>query len=431
MPFLPTDKREHWVERALRRTIDIHSHARFVGNAFVGFVFDKCVDWWMGYLNYQVIHHLWPLMPQHLQSRTEVHDAVKELAACVPELRLEYNVTSYWTAVYDMHANLSVIGEEYGDWRKHKEDGVVRPVAPSWRKNISKKSMLTPELAFMELCIQIGRILETNLFFDQAADFFDQFVPNTVIKFKHPSNYADMLPFMLPAYPLMAIATYLIAVSVGVYAMRSFTRFEAKSFALMHNTFLSLLSAYMGVRISVEAWKQNYGFWGSAVDSSESGVKMAELLWLFYFSKVFEFVDTLIMVAKKNNNQISFLHLYHHSSILVMWWFIMFAGPGGDAWLGAAVNSFIHVVMYGYYFLSALGFKQVTFIKKYITLMQMTQFCILLTQGLVASFVVDAYPRILAYSMVGYMVTMLVLFGNFYRKDRKRDKLRGVEKKKN
>ena len=30
----------------------------------------------------------------------------------------------------------------------------------------------------------------------------------------------------------------------------------------------------------------------------------------------YEFVDTLIMVAKKNNHQISFLHVYHHVSTL-------------------------------------------------------------------------------------------------------------------
>ena len=57
---------------------------------------------------------------------------------------------------------------------------------------------------------------------------------------------------------------------------------------------------------------------------------MAKMIWLFYFSKIFEFVDTMIMVVKKNNRQISFLHIYHHSSIFVIWWLVTFVAPNGE-----------------------------------------------------------------------------------------------------
>ena len=30
--------------------------------------------------------------------------------------------------------------------------------------------------------------------------------------------------------------------------------------------------------------------------------------------QAYEFVDTLIMILKKNNRQISFLHVYHHAT---------------------------------------------------------------------------------------------------------------------
>jgi len=57
---------------------------------------------------------------------------------------------------------------------------------------------------------------------------------------------------------------------------------------------------------------------------------MAKMIWLFYFSKIMEFVDTMIMVLKKNNRQISFLHVYHHSSIFTIWWLVTFIAPNGE-----------------------------------------------------------------------------------------------------
>lgn len=54
------------------------------------------------------------------------------------------------------------------------------------------------------------------------------------------------------------------------------------------------------------------------------------MIWLFYFSKIMEFVDTMIMVVKKNNRQISFLHVYHHCSIFTIWWLVTFVAPNGE-----------------------------------------------------------------------------------------------------
>jgi elongation of very long chain fatty acids protein 4 len=68
---------------------------------------------------------------------------------------------------------------------------------------------------------------------------------------------------------------------------------------------------------------------------------MAKMVWLFYFSKIFEFIDTMIMVFKKNNRQISFLHVYHHSSIFTIWWLVTLVAPNGEGkkyWTSACGN---------------------------------------------------------------------------------------------
>jgi len=94
------------------------------------------------------------------------------------------------------------------------------------------------------------------------------------------------------------------------------------------------------------------------------------------------------------------------------------------AYFSAALNSFIHVIMYGYYFLSALGFKQVSFIKFYITRSQMTQFCMMSIQSSWDMFAMkvmgrQGYPFFITALLWFYMWTMLGLFYNFYRKNAK------------
>lgn len=79
------------------------------------------------------------------------------------------------------------------------------------------------------------------------------------------------------------------------------------------------------------------------------------------------------MVLRKNNKQVTFLHVYHHSIMIMSgfigcWWY-----PGGAGlWLGL-VNVFIHSVMYTYYFLTAFKpeMKKSIWWKRNITQIQM------------------------------------------------------------
>jgi len=48
--------------------------------------------------------------------------------------------------------------------------------------------------------------------------------------------------------------------------------------------------------------------------------QIAKSIWWFYISKLFELLDTVIFIARKKNNQISFLHVFHHASMFSLWW---------------------------------------------------------------------------------------------------------------
>jgi fatty acid desaturase len=97
---LPEQERESWPEKALRRTVDIHSHGHWLADALV--------DWWMGYLNYQVAHHLWPRMPQFRQGDPRVHASIRRIAASIPGGK--YHVSGYPQALGNMFFNLHRVG---------------------------------------------------------------------------------------------------------------------------------------------------------------------------------------------------------------------------------------------------------------------------------------------------------------------------------
>lgn len=64
--------------------------------------------------------------------------------------------------------------------------------------------------------------------------------------------------------------------------------------------------------------------------------------WLFYLSKFYEVLDTLIIIAKGKKS--SFLQTYHHAgAMLCMWAGIRFMSP--PIWMFVFVNSFIHAIM--------------------------------------------------------------------------------------
>jgi len=233
-------------------------------------------------------------------------------------------------------------------------------------------------------------------------------------------------PVMNPVHTLIIIAVYLIAVFGLVKFMEKREAYKLREFALLHNLHLTLLSLYMCVFTIKEAIARRYSLFGNSLDSSATGNEMARMIWIFYVSKIVEFVDTIIMALKKNNRQISFLHVYHHTSIFFIWWIICYYAPGGESYFSAALNSVIHVLMYGYYFWSTVAPKlpdgvkprpsHPAYWKEWITRSQMIQFTIMMIQSVCDLWITvpSKYPRFCVWILFYYMMTMLALFGNFY-----------------
>jgi elongation of very long chain fatty acids protein 4 len=122
--------------------------------------------------------------------------------------------------------------------------------------------------------------------------------------------------------------------------------------------------------------------------------------------------------------------VYHHISIAWAWWFAMLCYPGGDAYFGALLNSWIHVMMYSYYTLSLLKFSCPW--KRILTQAQLFQFTSVVVYSIASIIVIhlrrrtEVEPKHLACFAVQIfeMVSLFVLFMHFYAKAYKSRKQR-------
>lgn len=95
--------------------------------------------------------------------------------------------------------------------------------------------------------------------------------------------------------------------------------------------------------------------------------------YIFYLSKFYEIIDTMIILAK--GRQSSLLQSYHHSgAMLSMWAGVRYASP--PIWIFVVFNSFIHSIMYFYFTLSTLKIKVPKMFKQVLTTMQIIQFVV-------------------------------------------------------
>lgn len=98
------------------------------------------------------------------------------------------------------------------------------------------------------------------------------------------------------------------------------------------------------------------------------------LLYAFHLNKLSDMLETIFFLLRKKFRQISFLHLYHHAFMITITTIGISTMPttGHMTSLGI-INSFVHAVMYTYYYMSAKSTDKNSHVwwKKYITLVQL------------------------------------------------------------
>ncbi|KAL1450894.1 hypothetical protein WDU94_003205 [Cyamophila willieti] len=138
--------------------------------------------------------------------------------------------------------------------------------------------------------------------------------------------------------------------------------------------------------------------------------------YLYYISKLIDLLDTIFFVLRKKQSQVTFLHVYHHSMMVFTTWVFLRYFKGEQATLVGLLNSTVHVVMYSYYFLAALGpgVQKYLWWKKYITKFQLLQFVLFGVHAICLLIFRCKMPIVITYYIFLQATVMCVLFGNFY-----------------
>ncbi|TMW81302.1 hypothetical protein EJD97_010506 [Solanum chilense] len=141
--------------------------------------------------------------------------------------------------------------------------------------------------------------------------------------------------------------------------------------------------------------------------------------YVFYISKILEFLDTLlILLSRSRSRRLSFLHVYHHALVPLFCYFGVASGQ--SMWhVGVITNGSVHVLMYAYYFLFAIGKRPKW--KKMVTNVQIGQFmfCFVCFGAVIYYHFTTEFGcsgiDIWCYTIC-FNVSLLVLFLNFYFK---------------
>lgn len=239
----------------------------------------------------------------------------------------------------------------------------------------------------------------------------------------HPKS--AHFPLTTPHHVLSIAIAYIIFVCTFMPLLRALKLSASlKPVMRLYNAFMVILSFYMGTKSVLLATASNSSVFCVPMASGDAGDQMAQLVWIFTYSKVIEFLDTVFMVLEGRWRQVSFLHVYHHVTILCYWFTILWLAPGSDAYFSLAGNSYIHVLMYGYYLLASFGYSP--WWKYYITKAQIFQFVVFCAQSIYVGYVkterVCHFPDVLSRGLLWYMLTLILLFSHFLLTNKGRGK---------
>jgi len=167
----------------------------------------------------------------------------------------------------------------------------------------------------------------------------------------------------LHIYPLLGSICYLF---FPKWVLQDISPTILKTYAIIHNACLQLFSVYVASSLLYALYKhgivteRNYYFQDKHVD---------KVIFYFYLSKYYEYVDTLILYAK--NKQPIFLQKFHHLGAVIVW-HLGYTNKCEGMLFVCLWNSVVHSMMYLYYFLTLLKIDVYKY-RIYVTSLQIGQ----------------------------------------------------------
>lgn len=224
-----------------------------------------------------------------------------------------------------------------------------------------------------------------------------------------------------PSSVLTIIGLYLyFVINWGPKFMKNKQPYELKYPLIIYNFLQVCISTWIFIEGMDGAWLYRYSWRCEPVDFSDTphALRVARGVYIYFLAKLTELLDTVFFVLRKKDNQISFLHLYHHTVMPLISWGATKYYPGGHGTFIGVINSFVHIIMYFYYLMAAMGpqYQKYLWWKKYITTLQLAQFCIAFTHSMQLLFYDCGYPRWSMFFTLPNAIFFYYLFSDFYNK---------------
>ncbi|KAK5645108.1 hypothetical protein RI129_006408 [Pyrocoelia pectoralis] len=233
------------------------------------------------------------------------------------------------------------------------------------------------------------------------------------------TNNWPLIQDPLPGIAIIGFYLYFV-LNLGPTFMKNRKPYELKNTLIVYNFLQVLVSAYLFYEGMDAAWLFKYSWTCEPVDWSRSAhaMRVARGVYTYFIVKLTELLDTVFFVLRKKDAQISFLHLYHHTVMPLISWGCTKYFPGGHGTFIGVINSFVHIIMYFYYMMAAMGpnYQKYLWWKKYITTLQLSQFCIAFLHSMQLLFVDCGYPRWSMFFTLPNAIFFYYLFSDFYNK---------------
>ncbi|KAK1129252.1 hypothetical protein K0M31_020381 [Melipona bicolor] len=250
------------------------------------------------------------------------------------------------------------------------------------------------------------------------------------------NNYNEILEvnkeIMIDSWPMMSspgpmlciVGTYLAFVlKVGPKMMEKRPAFQLNNLLILYNAVQVLFSIWLTLqffepRAVFLIFSPKCNNENPSTTDVQIRAMMAKAAWWYFIAKLVELLDTVFFVLRKKQNQVTFLHVYHHTiTSMFSWGYLKFL-PGEQGALIGFLNTFVHIIMYSYYLIAALGpeYKKYLWWKKYMTWIQLVQFFMILSYQLTIIAMDCKVPKALTYFFIINTTIFIFLFSDFYQK---------------
>ena len=149
-------------------------------------------------------------------------------------------------------------------------------------------------------------------------------------------------------------------------------------------------------------------FYGNLADDYRNK-ELGDMMYLFALSKYYNFVDSVLIIAKGNYRQMSFTQIIHRTSMTNICFYNYILIPYcGDLWVIMALNSSVNVILYSHFLYKTICKKKVYY--EYLTNIHILQNIIGIIQLICSLSTVNEYPSYIREFNILYNGFLLYLY---------------------